>query len=981
MKRGMMIAGLCAGMWLGGSAWGQETIVTNLLVNGTLRQDANSEASGDFSAALGFESVASGPFSHAEGEVTTASGVASHAEGGGTIAAGDNSHAEGQLTEALAGNSHAGGAYARVRAQDSNAFIHATGSTNAMKQTQYPNAAHFDRLVTLAPAVDAGNAVLSRTENDQRYLVTTNGTMGGELNMDENSIRNAAMVDGFGTHISLEERMTYETNLWANWNADLLDGYHAAAFVQKAGDTMTGDFSLAGSLILLPTTEAVLNPGFQTDGDVTMHWMTESGTYFKYGATGGEGDRFHFGSDGEFKAWGNVYSLADLVADRDLAVGGQGRVQYDPEIGTNQYALWVRNFGATYNDARGLLVTTPEYSGGAGIIFHAASKAGQSMASRLIVGTDGNVGVGVNDPQSKLHVAGDARVSGNILMLDGQNIISPNFNPNTWGSGFDAWGPNAYLKYGFVRELLVAQNSSFQGKVMIGTSSDYAVLNVGAPTNLVTPTYAARFESRLGADSDKARGLLVNFPNTTNPSSILFHAMSGAGPYTNSRFVVKADGKVGIGTSYPEATLHVNGDLRVDGAFAGDGSGLTNLPVTGLTTNEADSRYVNVSGDAMTGTLSVAGGITTEGITLTRSGAANLSITNEGDYPLLRNAHSEIWFGTPYDRSLWFNFAAGTNVYFGDVNNPQNICMYGDLHVSGTINGDGSGLINLPVTGLTTNEADARYATVAQGSLAETALQPGTAITVASVHILGNTNTAPGSVVAGGHNNLASTNSFVGGGEYNYGNADYSVVAGGYANMVYTPHSVILGGQYNRASGICSVVVGGQNNSILSNGYSQYSCIVGGQGNSIQRGGNSIIGGGYHNRMEYSGGGPGTASMFIGGGYTNFTGARFAVIPGGVANVVTGTYGFAAGSYAIAGHQSAFVWSDSSSTNRFTSTSSNQFLIRATGGVGINTNVTAGMALVVAGDVDVAGSGRFSAGIRVPLQGDISMGSYTNGTF
>ena len=76
MKHGMMIAGLCAGMWLGGSAWGQETIVTNLLVNGTLRQDANSEASGDFSAALGFESVASGPFSHAEGEVTTASGVA-----------------------------------------------------------------------------------------------------------------------------------------------------------------------------------------------------------------------------------------------------------------------------------------------------------------------------------------------------------------------------------------------------------------------------------------------------------------------------------------------------------------------------------------------------------------------------------------------------------------------------------------------------------------------------------------------------------------------------------------------------------------------------------------------------------------------------------------------------------------------------------------------------------------------------------------
>ena len=111
----------------------------------------------------------------------------------------------------------------------------------------------------------------------------------------------------------------------------------------------------------------------------------------------------------------------------------------------------------------------------------------------------------------------------------------------------------------------------------------------------------------------------------------------------------------------------------------------------------------------MTGSLVVAGGISSAGFTLTNSGATSLNMVYDGDYSVLRNAYSEIWFGTPYDPSLWFNYAAGTNVYFGDVNNLQNICMYGDLHVSGTINGDGSGLINLPVTGLTTNEADARY--------------------------------------------------------------------------------------------------------------------------------------------------------------------------------------------------------------------------------------------------------------------------------
>ena len=271
-----------------------------------------------------------------------------------------------------------------------------------------------------------------------------------------------------------------------------------------------------------------------------------------------------------------VPSLADSVSGAvrigvdegtlygDWELEGRGSVKYEPAIGTNQYALWVRNFGSTPDDARGLLVTTPEYSNGEGIIFHAASKAGGSMASRFIVGTDGNVGVGVNNPQNKLHVAGDVRASGNLLMMDGQNIISPNVDPGAWGSAYDKWGPNAYLKYGFVRELLVAQNAEFQRKVKIGTGSEYAMLNVGAPTNLATPTYAARFESALGADSDKARGLLINFPNTTNANSILFHAMSGPGPYINSRVVIKADGKVGIGTSYPEATLHVHGDARFD---------------------------------------------------------------------------------------------------------------------------------------------------------------------------------------------------------------------------------------------------------------------------------------------------------------------------------------------------------------------------------------------------------------------------------
>ena len=62
------------------------------------------------------------------------------------------------------------------------------------------------------------------------------------------------------------------------------------------------------------------------------------------------------------------------------------------------------------------------------------------------------------------------------------------------------------------------------------------------------------------------------------------------------------------------------------------------------------------------------------------------------------------------------------------------------------------------------------------------------------------------------------------------------------------------------------------------------------------------------------------------------------MIPGGYANMAGGSGSFAAGSYAQATNTGAFVWSDVSTASAFNSTGTNQFLIRASGGVGIGTN-------------------------------------------
>jgi hypothetical protein len=62
----------------------------------------------------------------------------------------------------------------------------------------------------------------------------------------------------------------------------------------------------------------------------------------------------------------------------------------------------------------------------------------------------------------------------------------------------------------------------------------------------------------------------------------------------------------------------------------------------------------------------------------------------------------------------------------------------------------------------------------------------------------------------------------------------------------------------------------------------------------------------------------------------------YATIPGGYQNQASGDYSLAAGYRAKAKHAGTFVWADNTAVD-FASTATNQFLIRASGGVGIGT--------------------------------------------
>jgi hypothetical protein len=238
------------------------------------------------------------------------------------------------------------------------------------------------------------------------------------------------------------------------------------------------------------------------------------------------------------------------------------------------------------------------------------------------------------------------------------------------------------------------------------------------------------------------------------------------------------------------------------------------------------------------------------------------------------------------------------------------------------------------------------------------------------------------SLIVGGQNNLirSSFSSTIGGGFDNTigTNADVSTIGGGFNNDIQAGDSFIGGGTANSIqsnSAAISTIGGGFGNVILSQsrgfigggilnqlggtgpGGSVGSPVSADEGNAIAGGtlnlifqgsSASFIGGGVSNIIAVNSFGSTIAGGFdndvaanadlsvIGGGANNAVSGQFATVPGGRLNQANGDYAFTAGRRAKANHMGTFIWADSTDAD-FTSSSSNQFLIRASGGVGIGT--------------------------------------------
>jgi hypothetical protein len=153
-------------------------------------------------------------------------------------------------------------------------------------------------------------------------------------------------------------------------------------------------------------------------------------------------------------------------------------------------------------------------------------------------------------------------------------------------------------------------------------------------------------------------------------------------------------------------------------------------------------------------------------------------------------------------------------------------------------------------------------------------------------------------------------------------------------NLVTDNYGTVSGGMNNRAG-----------DNAGTNGDMQFASVGGGNNNKASGAGATVAGGAYSIANGYA--------SAIGGGWTNKAMGGYSSIPGGNDNAARGFISYAAGNKAKANHDGSFVWADNQSDS-VSSTGTNQFIVRAQGGVGINTN-NPGTDLEVNGQVKITG--------------------------
>ena len=202
-----------------------------------------------------------------------------------------------------------------------------------------------------------------------------------------------------------------------------------------------------------------------------------------------------------------------------------------------------------------------------------------SIKSAFLVVNDNNMISSTEDAERFFHISGQFPSS---IAYDGTSIGLPSVVNFANSAGFVVGGFQKMLNKGWVGEVsldAIANTIAHGTTVTIQTSNDGVTwLDKATATTNQNLVYT---NSTRYTEDNYLRVLLISSSGTANvsASTCKFSNLKITGIdsslrdfYYNKNLIIDKNGNVGIGTTHPEADLHVTGSVKVDGDLAVDGT-------------------------------------------------------------------------------------------------------------------------------------------------------------------------------------------------------------------------------------------------------------------------------------------------------------------------------------------------------------------------------------------------------------------------
>ena len=637
----------------------------------------------------------------------------------------------------------------------------------------------------------------------------------------------------------------------------------------------------------------------------------------------------HAFGNNNFFAGAGAGNLTMTGLGQNMGVGVNALHADTSGYGNTANGFWalINNTSGIYNTANGNQALSRNTTGN--------NNTGTGTGS-LLGNTTGNNNTATGEQALGLNTTGSQNTANGMQTL--QNNTS---GGNNTANGYNALFANTTGIQNTANGAGALQNNTIGAK---NTANGFQALfsNTNGVSN-VANGYQALFANTSGNN------------NTANGDWALNLNTTGSNNTANGHQALNFNTTGSYNTADGDSALHNNTSGSYNTA-SGDQALFSNTNGSYNTANGDSALHNNTSGGANTASGFWALLNNTSGNYDTASGMYALWANTTGGNNTA-NGYAALYSNTTGTNNIALGYQAGVNLTTGNNNiDIGNLGVSGEsstirigmpgIHtntfIAGLINGNGGGLTNVSAAMLSglaptnfwqtggntgTSPLNGNFLGTTDNQPLEFKANNTTALRLESYS--GTINVIAGFVAANAALPGAFGATISGGGYSGSGNraGSFATVGGGYRNDALGSLSSIGGGNYNTADGVNTTVGGGYTNRAGG----QYAAVLGGSQNSASG--------------DYSA---------VGGGTNNVASGYGATVPGGFGNTAAGNYSFAAGSQALATNQGAFVWSDGSANT--SSTVSNQFLARASGGVTFftSTNTTTGASLA-------PGSGAWSA--------------------